>query len=211
MIQKTERQEALEEAKELDLTFPKNAKLETIKAGIAEAIDNSNDGEEPDESLEDMKARLEAEYKEKLKAEVDKLSATANADMAANMSETPAMKKLKKIREATKLIRVIVTNRNPMKQSWEGEIFSVSNDMGVNVKKYIPFNEENGYHVPQIILNMLNNKKCTVFVNKKIGKEKVKVGKQIKEYGIEILPPLSEEELKELGDDQRARDALSNS
>jgi hypothetical protein len=50
-----------------------------------------------------------------------------------------------------------------------------------------------------------------VFVNRKGRDGKmISEAKLIKEYGIEILPDLTKEELEELADDQRARNALAD-
>ncbi len=97
-----------------------------------------------------------------------------------------------------------------MKSSWTGEVISAGNDVIGDVKKYIQFNTEDGYHIPQIILNVLKDKECTIFVNKRINGQMTQVAKQMKAYSIERLPDLTPEELQDLGADQTARGALSD-
>ena len=93
-----------------------------------------------------------------------------------------------------------------MKQNWDGEIITVSNDVVGDVKKYVPFNVEEGYHVPQMILNMLADRKCTIFVNKKGRDGKyVQTAKMINAHAIEYLPDLTQDELDELARAQAAR------
>jgi hypothetical protein len=96
-----------------------------------------------------------------------------------------------------------------MKQSWDGEIFSVGNDVIGEVKRYVPFNIDSGWHIEKIIYDMLKSKECTVFVNKRNKNgDRIQEAKQIKAYGITVLPPLSKEELEELAASQRARHAI---
>jgi hypothetical protein len=115
----------------------------------------------------------------------------------------------KKRAEASKLIRVRVNCMNPNKAEWEGELFTVGNSVVGSFKKFVPFNLEEGWHIPQIIYNTMKNRECQIFVTKKDSRgNKTRVGKLIKEFAIEVLPPLSEEELKELATKQSASQAI---
>ncbi len=133
-----------------------------------------------------------------------------NTGQAIGVDISAGMVKVAKVNEAMKLIRCIVTCRNPLKQSWAGEIINVSNDVVGSTTKFIPFNLSEGFHLPQMIINTLGDKECTIFVNKKINGENVKQGKLIKEFAIEILPSLTREELKALSLDQKARGAIDD-
>jgi hypothetical protein len=222
----TDRQKLLEEAKALGLSFPSNAKIENIKNAVNQAKTEASAEEAfveaggevtkvtpPSEA--DIRAQLEAEYADKLAAATAKL----NANMEVNMAEKSktagksrvliGQAKLKARKEATAQKRVVVTCNDPMKSAWEGEIISVGNDVIGDVKKYIPFDIEDGWHVPQIILNVLETKECTVFRSKR-GKDGKNVSdtKQIKAYSIRYLEPLTEDELRELSRDQAARQAI---
>jgi hypothetical protein len=71
-------------------------------------------------------------------------------------------------REATQLQRVVIACMNPQKKEWEGEIFTVGNSAVGSIKKYVPFNNDEGWHVPKMLLNMITERKCQIFVNGKI-------------------------------------------
>lgn len=101
--------------------------------------------------------------------------------------------------EQLALIRIRLTCMNPNKAEWDGEIFTVGNSLVGSVTKYVPFNADDGWHVPKILLDTLMDRQCQIFVTTK-SKHGVNVrqGKLIKEFSIQILDPLTPEELKEL-------------
>lgn len=121
---------------------------------------------------------------------------------------TPAQYRQKKRAEALKLIRVRITNMNPQKTDLPGEVFTVANGIVGTVRKYVPFGGEAaevGYHVPQIILNMLKRKKFYSTSTKRDNKGRpYQVKQERSEFAIEILEPLTKEELEKLALDQRA-------
>ena len=92
---------------------------------------------------------------------------------------------------------------NPNKKEWEGEIITAGNAGVGTFKKYIPFNADEGWHVPNIIYQVLKGRECQVFstVTGPRG-NKFRKGKLIKEFAIEVLPPLTEDELKDLAQRQ---------
>ena len=117
--------------------------------------------------------------------------------------ETQNELRVRKKREASELVRIRVTCMNPMKKEYEGEIFTVSNSVVGTFKKYVPFNADDGWHVPRIIYNQLVQRQCQVFTTVKDGRgNKVRKGKLIKEFAVEVLPPLTPAELKELAQRQ---------
>ena len=117
--------------------------------------------------------------------------------------ESPAAKKLRLKREGLKLVRVRITCMNPTKKEWEGEIFTVSNNAVGTVKRYVPYNAEDGWHVEQILLNQLRERQCQIFVTEKDSRgNKIRKGKLIREFAIEVLDPLTEEELHDLAQRQ---------
>ena len=67
----------------------------------------------------------------------------------------------------------------------------------------MPFNADEGWHVEQIILNQIKQRECQVFVKKR-GPNGLQTseGKLIKEFAVEVLPALTEKELKELAQRQ---------
>ncbi|HEY7823555.1 MAG TPA: hypothetical protein VIG24_11995 [Acidimicrobiia bacterium] len=117
--------------------------------------------------------------------------------------ETQAQRHRRVRQQATALVRIRVTCMNPSKKDIEGEVFTVSNAVVGTLKKYVPFNADEGWHVPQMILNMIRRRKCQVFVKEKTKNGvSFKKGKLINEFAVEVLPPLTEAELGQLAQRQ---------
>ena len=113
--------------------------------------------------------------------------------------------KLKTLRrkEASRLVRVNVTCMNPAKKEWTGEIFTVSNSVVGTFKKFVLFNTPDGWHVPQIILNAIKERQFQQFVKSKgLRGNEVKQSKLVKEFAVEVLPPLTHDEITELARQQ---------
>jgi hypothetical protein len=59
------------------------------------------------------------------------------------------------------------------------------------------------WHVPRIIFNQLRDRQCQIFTTKKTVRGGTqREGKLIREFSVVELPPLTEKELKELGQRQ---------
>lgn len=112
--------------------------------------------------------------------------------------ETQGQMRSRLRKEAQKQVRIRVTCMNPNKKDWPGEIFSFSNSVLGSVKKYVPFNAEEGWHVPVCILNMIKERKFQTFYKVKENGKEITRGKQVPEFSVEILPNLSKEELETL-------------
>lgn len=106
---------------------------------------------------------------------------------------------------ARKLIRVNITCMNPAKKDWESEIIAAGNSAIGTFKRCVPFNTVDGTHVEQIILDAMRDRMCQVFYTETIKGNKVRRGKQIREFAIEVLPQLTKEELQELARRQAMR------
>jgi hypothetical protein len=133
------------------------------------------------------------------------------AEAAPKTTETSTkahkdMSRAERKKAASEMVRIRVTCMNPLKKEWDGEIFTAGNSAVGTFRKMVPFNEE--WHVPRIILNMLKQRKCQVFTNKRNPKTGItyREGKLIPEFAIEELPPLTKEELKDLAQ----RQAMAN-
>jgi len=224
----TKREELLSEAKNLGLEFPKNIKTEALEIAVNELKNEkvANDAyveaggkvepEPTSETAEEIEARLKKEYEEKLEQEKAKMTANMEVNLASKSNEaaenrlTIGQAKLKARREAMALVRVNVTCKDPMKAAWPGELITAGNDVVGDITKYVQFNTEEGYHIPKIVYNVLKDKMCTTFINKKINGQMTQVAKSIKAYTIEVLPALTPEELEELARDQTARHAIGD-
>lgn len=109
-----------------------------------------------------------------------------------------------KKREAGALVRCRVVCMNPAKKEWEGEIFCASNSVVGTYKKMVPFNVD--YHVPRILLNMIQERKCQMFKTVTVSGNKVRKGYLSNEFAVEILPNLTPAELRDLAQ----RQAMAN-
>ena len=73
------------------------------------------------------------------------------------------------------------------------------------IKKFVPFSNEEGWHVPTIILRQIESAEMQKFktVTRPDG-EKVLEPYLTKKFNVQILPDLTQEELKRLADQQAA-------
>lgn len=119
--------------------------------------------------------------------------------------------RMKQRSEQLRLVRIRVTNLNPAKKALAGEIFTVANAFLGTVRKYIPYGEatDEGYHVPFILYNEMKDRK---FVS--IKKRKAPNGQEIldqrlvPEFALELLEPLTKDELATLARTQAAAAGL---
>lgn len=134
----------------------------------------------------------------------------ANAAAAPIPLETDGQYRARKKKEANELVRIRVACMNPAKAEWEGEIFTAGNSLVGSFTKYVPFNNDEGWHVPRIVFNMMRDRMCQIFVSVKDGRGNTsRQGKMIKEFGIEVMPELTTEDLAELARRQAASHAIS--
>jgi hypothetical protein len=130
-------------------------------------------------------------------------------EVPVEVVETENQKRIRLRNDAAKLIRIRVTNMNPNKKEWEGEIITAGNSAVGTFKKYIPFNSDEGWHVPYIIYQQLVERQCQIFVTVTDSRgNKHRKGKLIKEFAIEVLPSLTQDELDELARRQAMSKAI---
>jgi len=128
------------------------------------------------------------------------LSGSTEASRAAKAKHLAAMQTPEK--RAMKLTRVVVVPNDSTMANYPGLIFTVGAS-GINngqmIKKFVPFNNEEGWHVPQIILDQIQNAQMQKFktVTRANG-EKVLEPYNAKKFNVQILPPLNKEELETL-------------
>lgn len=134
-------------------------------------------------------------------ATVEEIIAGYRANEVATLST--AQKRNQAMKECNRLVRIQVTCMNPVKRDWPGETIEVGNSVVGTFKKYIPFAVSAGYHVPHIIYQALKERDCQIFVNGLAENgTPIKRAKLIKEFAVEILPSLTEAEIKELAQRQ---------
>lgn len=106
-------------------------------------------------------------------------------------------------KQALRLVRVNITCMNPNKKEWDSELFSVQNDI-LSAKRLVPFNTD--WHVEQCILDMIEDRVCTAYKNRKDQYGRTHTDPyQIKEFAVRVLPPLTEDELEDLRQQQAMR------
>lgn len=160
----------------------------------------------PSISLDKLREKVNAATNESDEPDVEVVSAKAVAPV---IEETMNQKRNRLKKEALALVRIRLTCMNPAKAEWEGEIFTIGNALIGSVKKFVPFNADDGWHVPTVILQQLQERQCQVFVSAKDARgNNVRRGKLIKEFAIEILPPLTKTELDELARRQAMSKAI---
>lgn len=149
--------------------------------------------------LPDLKALAEQAVQTQTEVTADQLSAAIAAIPAIPKEETLSEKRYRLKQEANKLVRVHIMNMNPARKDWESDTYTVGNTYIGTITRTVPFNVD--WHVEQALLNVLQERECIIFREKKnqqTGQMNVK-SVRIKELQIAILPPLTEQELKELG------------
>ena len=143
--------------------------------------------------------------KEKLGAAMaDKPKEPEKVVVAVDPTKESEAQMLQRMRdEQLTLIRIRMACMNPNKTEWQGELFTFGNTLIGTHTKFVPFNTEDGWHVPKALLDLLQERQCQVFVAAKTKNGvSVKQGKLIKEFAIEILPALTQEELRDLAQRQ---------
>lgn len=155
---------------------------------------------------------LEA-LREKVRAAIEDDAKPAAEEAAAATETLSPMKRQMAIRqemkrEKTKLVRVRISCLNPAKAEWPGEIITVINKYMGSIKKFVPFGEQtdDGYHIPQVIYDEL---KARQFNQIKVRKDRttgrdIITQRWVPEFNLEVLPPLTKEELAELATAQAA-------
>lgn len=145
----------------------------------------------PNIGIDVLKERVVAKMAE------DKVASDIPTLTNEQINQLSEEQRIKYIRnQASKLVRVRIACMNPNKKEWEGEIFTVQNDF-FTFKKYVPFNVD--WHIPQMMLNMIKERKHQIFRDRKdqFGRI-ITTGHLVPEFTIEELPPLTQEELKDL-------------
>jgi hypothetical protein len=161
-----------------------------------------------------INAKLDGEQAQTIAASNDALDSapkTVALDDDVDLSALSPEDRLR--REQLALVRVRITNLDPKKKDLPGEIFCVANRVLGSVRKFIPYGEvtENGYHIPRILFNELQARKFNHVTTRKDPRTKQSVteSKWVKEFSLEVLEPLSQEELNRLATAQIAAGSVN--
>lgn len=194
-------------AKMMGITFSNNIGLDALKAKVEAKMAGEPDVQE--DTLEDDDAPAEA-----IEPNALELGARANLNGAAEaeVEQRPETLREKLYRENMALLRCRITNLDPKKKDLPGEIITVANEFLGTVKVFVPFGEqtEEGWHIPTIIYNTIKGRK---FLNIRTVRDPRTRTEKVSttwapEFAIEVLDPLTPQELKSLGQAQIAAGSL---
>lgn len=203
-------------AKKMEVSFSGNTGMETLRnklldrlaplmesnpANRAQFKEPDFDGDEPLESIVVSKPLPKATPK---KADLLSMDPSKIDDIGLRRQVIRA--------QALRLVRVRIQNLDPRDASLSGAIISIQNKYTGKVSKYVPFGEEseNGYHIPWMLYEHLKQWKFPLRKEQKGGRFGVKTYKTVMapKFNIEILDPLTLEEIKELARHQRASQSI---
>lgn len=199
---KTELEQLKERATQLGLKFGPNIGVDLLRARVNAVINGDAELDEVNDEDEQLDEEETVTETASDKPKLDK-------KRAERFGETEEEKRVRMRKEAFKLIRVRIQCMNPLKKSMQGEVFTVSNSVVGTYRKFVPYNVESdeGWLVPQIMLNMIKERKFNQIRYEKKNGLQIPKAHLVKEFAIEILPQLTKEELKELAQ----RQAMSRS
>ncbi len=191
----TTKEKLQEEAKALGIDFHHatgEIKLQELidekKFATSAPPETGETTDEPNEPEPEVKVEPEAEVVEKPLTKGKRLSLIRNHQKS--------------------LIRVILRCNNDNKKEWKGEIFKVANSLHA-FTRFVPFDNEKGWHIERAIFDTIKEKKCQKFKEKKLPNGmKSRIGFLVNEYTIEVLPDLTPDELKDLAAEQAARGSI---
>ena len=170
-------------AKLMGITFSNNIGLDALKTKI-----------------EEHKQASEAKTQTQAPVQTNEQQPEAQTENQKKKAKTLSLRThLQK--EKMKLIRLRITNLDPKKKDLPGEILTTGNEYLGTVRKFVPFGEatDNGYHVPYCLYEMMRDRKFLSIKTRKGPKGQTIVEQQmVREFALEILPPLTEAELARL-------------
>lgn len=133
-----------------------------------------------------------------------KLKALVNA---AATEEDPAEVRRQHEAEQLKLLKVLITPVDSAKRDWEGEIFSVGNDVLGTVSRYVPFNQE--WFVEAVLVRHIKQREFQYLQHKKdkaTGRDYVD-SKLVPAFNVQELPLPTPEEIAEMAKIQAVKEA----
>ena len=181
----------MERATQLGIPYKGNIGIDTLRDRVANKLEGNKNDKYTDVDVEED-----------------------GADEVAPRPETEQELRERITAEATRLVRCRIYNLNPGKRDLPGEFATVANRYMGTITKFIPFGEatDNGYHIPNVIYEDLKTRKFQHLTEKKVpgqpGQTEL-VRRLVPEYQIEIMEPLTAEELGELAINQAAADRLN--
>lgn len=120
--------------------------------------------------------------------------------------ETPGQKKNRLRREAMALVRVRISCMDPQKKNLKGELICVSNRNFGTIQRFVPFNRE--WHIEKVLYDAMAEKEYMLFDRTKTGRAGIEIvePRNVPAFNIQVLPPLTKGELKDLAQRQAMAD-----
>ena len=188
MTDKTELSVLKERANQMSIPFSPNIGLAALKAKVNAAL---NDEPIPEDEVPAKRQPVKNMYP-------DTVTESPNA-----APETVIQMKNRLRKEANRLVRVNVMNRNPAMKDYTGDWYCVGNGIVGDVRKFVQYDTQDGFHVPYIIYLHLCEKEYQVFVETTDKKGRPLITcKNVKELSVELLDPLTNDELQDLANRQ---------
>ena len=198
------------EADRVGVSYSMNAKADTIRKKVAAHLAGDEQDEETSETVKEPIASTD-ESEQPLSYATRPLKEDGSLDISklpkmpykrgktTIMDYTPVAKDIIR-KELTRLVRVRITCFNPAKKEWKGEVFSFINPIVGAIKKFVPYNCAAGdsFHIPYCIYTQMKRKEYQAFSGKKVNGVEVKEPRQVREFSLEVLPPLTQAELDAL-------------
>ena len=138
-----------------------------------------------------VKARLAEIEAEEAEAEAE----AAKAKGVAATTKVSVNESFEERKRSQLLHRVVVNPVDPRRTQLKGEMVWVGNSTIGFTGKYVPFNTEAGYHIPEIVLKDLQARTHTEFytISDKDGNEHTK-SRQRKSFIIEVLETIPQDQ-----------------
>ena len=193
----TELEMLKQRAKMMNITFSNNIGVDALKQKIEDRLNGA-----PEQLDDEQEAPIEPNALE--------MGMQANLENAqqAEVEKRPETLRERLIRENMPLLRCRITNLDPKKKDLPGEVVTFANEYLGTVRVFVPFGEptEDGWHIPTCIYNLLNERKflnIRTIRDPRTRTERVSTA-WAKEFSLEILEPLTVDELRQLAQAQIA-------
>lgn len=116
-------------------------------------------------------------------------------------------------KEATRLIRVRVTNMDPTKTKHTAQTFGFSNSVVGTIQRVVPLDIEEGFHIPQVLIEVIKSAKYRQTryrtINHRGQEQEVPYSVEVPSFSVEVLPPITAKELHDIKQRQMAEKTIS--
>ena len=212
------REELQELADKFGVTTTHNMKLETMAARIAEA---ALEAKAEEDAIAAAEKEIQEEEKTTITSAPDEDTVKPKKPTRLTLADIPDFKEfignipsdateadVRRIvrAEGEKLIRIKLTPTSTDNTAESGALLYVSNSF-INVGRVVPYNVPT--HVENVLLNELRKSVRIGFKSTGQGREKKTTSQLVPRYIVEILPPLSKEEIEGLAEKQRKTRSLT--